>query len=190
MSHVRPMMLYFSLMFTSCSCTARTQRERFDPPPDITHYDVVFNSTITSAQEAIIMESLAKWQEVLGDKLTFDSRHGEYEYDVIPPPGQIRFWGAPGASVVSNIGGQTAVWYMDEKGRPYQTRIWIDTDYDDYLLSQIVTHELGHALGLKHSDNQFSIMYPRIEKLDVQHDITCADRRALCSMWDCDPGCR
>lgn len=186
---VRPWLMAGVLMFTSCSCTSRVQRQLFDLPPDITHYEIVFNSSITLEQEELIMRSVDAWSEVLGDSLTFGSHREEYKYETVPPPGEIRFWSAPGAATVSNIGGQTAVWYVDEKNRPYQSRIWIDTEYNDYFLSEIVTHELGHALGLKHSDDRFSIMYPKIEKLDVEHVITCQDRKNLCTMWNCDPGC-
>lgn len=186
MRHVRSLVLYFSLMFTSCSCTGSVQKEYIET----SHYDIFFNSTITSVQEMIIVDALVKWQKVLGDKLTFDFRRGEYKYYIVPERGQIHFWGAPGASVRTNIGGQTAVWEMDVRQRPLQSRIWIDTAFDHDMLTQIVTHELGHALGLSHSNNPLSVMYPKIyPQIDVQQDITCSDRRDLCNMWDCEPGC-
>lgn len=46
----------------------------------------------------------------------------------------------------------------------YQGRAWIQ--YGDETMLSISEHELGHALGLGHSDNPRDIMYPEHEMRD------------------------
>ena len=40
-------------------------------------------------------------------------------------------------------------------------------EYDEHMLTKIVIHELGHALGLMHSDREFSAMHKKWDRWSV-----------------------
>src|SRR5205823_11895657 len=44
-----------------------------------------------------------------------------------------------------------------------------------YDFETVVTHELGHALGLGHSGDTGSVMYPYLAAGQARHDMTTAD---------------
>jgi hypothetical protein len=58
---------------------------------------------------------------------------------------------------------------------------------DQYDFQTVVTHELGHALGLGHSTDTGSVMYPYLASGDVRHDLTASDLKTIAAVEDSGP---
>src|SRR5262249_12445727 len=50
---------------------------------------------------------------------------------------------------------------------------------DQYDLQSIVSHELGHAVGLGHSTDSQSVMYPYLTTGEAKRDLTASDRGSI-----------
>jgi hypothetical protein len=50
-------------------------------------------------------------------------------------------------------------------------------------LQTIMTHELGHFLGLAHSDNDRAVMWPEAGLGEVRRDLTADDSAGLCDIY-------
>lgn len=64
------------------------------------------------------------------------------------------------------------------------TILIVNTDYLDFNIKPITIHEIGHSLGIDHSDNTNSIMYDTIS--EGAKKITQNDLIALCNLYWCD----
>ena len=72
----------------------------------------------------------------------------------------------------NNIIGYTSFWNTDgsmtsQKGQVptynyFYTEIVFNTDLSDSYDYRIAKHEMGHAFGLLHTDDRYSIMYPNL----------------------------
>jgi hypothetical protein len=62
--------------------------------------------------------------------------------------------------------GQAYAWY-DEDGNIESARIWI---YTGNGINWTAIHEAGHAIGLVHSDDPYSVMYPDINGVTEWQD--------------------
>ncbi|XP_061072572.1 matrix metalloproteinase-20 [Conger conger] len=99
----------------------------------------------------------------------FASRsHGDsYPFD--GPRGTLAHAFGPG----DGIGGDT---HFDDAEK------WT-TGSDGYNLFLVAAHEFGHALGLKHSRNQASLMYPTYKQRDVNNVLSREDTNRISSLY-------
>ncbi len=58
---------------------------------------------------------------------------------------------------------------------------------DQYDFQTVATHEMGHALGLGHSTDTNSVMYPYLSPGDSRHDLTTADLAVIEQAADTAP---
>ena len=169
------------------ACMGSKPRQSFDmPPPD--HYVVTVDPSVTLAQTVMLSEALDAWSEVMERPGFFILQEGTFDHRDIPPLHEVRVYGLPGYSAVTKLAGATTVWGVDDCDRPFQSRIWLDTSLPVSVLEVVMRHEVGHALGLSHSSDVNSVMYP-VARPDFDNAITCQDATSLCAMWQCDPRC-
>lgn len=79
--------------------------------------------------------------------------------------------------------------YLDENGDISLAKITVyaaDNLYAKGYLSHVLLHELGHALGLNHSNDMTSMMYPKIEVVDgiVIGKLADCERQGLSSLYE------
>jgi hypothetical protein len=78
-------------------------------------------------------------------------------------------------SQVDGYNQQTKIFNKNFTGHPFETGVYKGDainiyNYDNTdTLRFILAHELGHALGLKHTNDPQSLMYPTLEKQDIAH---------------------
>jgi hypothetical protein len=64
------------------------------------------------------------------------------------------------------------------------TRTWDGRPLSDQAVYTVALHEIGHLLGLGHSDDPHDVMYPSTEV----HDITARDRHTARLLYSVPPG--
>ncbi len=129
---------------------------------------------------AFLQASWEEWQQLLGSRITIiwetaDPMSLSFEpctvsfLDARPPSGYL---------------GWTTSWTLPNK-KATTARVFILQGMGDRL-HQIALHEMGHFLGLSHSEDKKSVMHPGSYP---DSGITCLDKKNLCAIWGCDSGC-
>uniref|UniRef100_A0A8C4X5Y1 Matrix metallopeptidase 23bb n=1 Tax=Erpetoichthys calabaricus TaxID=27687 RepID=A0A8C4X5Y1_ERPCA len=105
----------------------------------------------------------------------FDGLNGELAHAFLPPHGEIHF-------------DNHEFWILGRSRFSWTQGVWLND------LVQVAAHEIGHALGLWHSQNQHALMHPnatytgqrQISQDDVwgiQRLYGCKDKKRVCDPW-------
>lgn len=169
------------------------------------------------ARDALV-RGLQRWQEASGGRVAFDVWHGTDRAIYEPSSAynglsSVYFSSAGGANPGSNVLGVTEVWYESRTGEILEVDTMLNdqqyqftTDPRDttgfgsasgpnsgqkprVFIENVVTHELGHAIGLSHSSAmQSSMLYVEAPE---QARLACDDRTAVRALYPAaDAGAR
>lgn len=65
-------------------------------------------------------------------------------------------------------------------------QLGVPTAKGDYDLQSVITHELGHVLGIGHTQDDTALMFPTLPPQEAKHDLGDDDRAAICEVYTPD----
>lgn len=112
---------------------------------------------LTSAQAAAVERAAAAWHDATGGAVTFTLvRADDAPYTVGRPATLVARCAADAPALDGWAAGRT---YLAETGG---IALALDA-YPEALWPSLVAHELGHRMGLKHSHDPATLMYPGLD---------------------------
>ncbi len=158
------------------------------PVGSINKYTIVIHDTVPATKVTGIIDAAAEWMVTTSGRVTYQVTYAHFDPNKRPPLGEVWVYLGPPDPSGKYI-GMCSWWFVDLKGHPGSSLIWIDSSLNEHMNFLVSLHEFGHSIGLPHSDEagKPSIMIHYIT--DVGNKTTCYDRQAACKLWDCDPTC-
>ncbi len=127
----------------------------------------------------ILSESASAWNEVSERKISVTSGSGiqSGSNDIVFSSDPLWFGGSSG------VVGITLVSYDDSSGKIVEADIVLNDSFtftsdktDEFYLGNVVTHEMGHFLGISHSEIARASMFYRLRR--GQHNLSIDDQAA------------
>jgi len=90
--------------------------------------------------------------------------------------------------LLSCIGGVLAHAFYPQNGETHfdDEEQWVDREHDGIDLMTVTAHELGHALGLGHSEVPGALMAPYYQGYEPNFSLPDDDRQAIRSLYGMD----
>lgn len=156
------------------------------PAETVKVYKLVIHANVPGPKVGPILDSAAEWSSTLDGAFVFEVKYAEFDTAALPANGEMRVYLGPRDPNSKHIG--TAQWWgADANGRPNRSVIWLADSLAERTYYLTALHEIGHAIGLGHSDDPASIMQPTIT--DIGDHPRCVDEKKACEIWGCTPDC-
>jgi hypothetical protein len=114
-------------------------------------YHLAIGSGFSDAQYQAIRDAASEWQESSGSYVMFDSASaGVSSWGTVASPASdvIAFQADSIGAITSEFGGG-AIGYTQYEGQ--SSNVYLGTSLDAETFHQTALHEIGHAIGLKHT---------------------------------------
>lgn len=157
-------------------------------PSGATQLSMKFNSSNSSGLSSlqvsqILSESASAWNEVSERQIALTTGSGLQagSNDIVFSADPLWFGGGSG------VVGVTLVSYDDTTGKIVEADIVLNDNYtfsndktDEFYLGNVVSHEMGHFLGISHSELSRATMFYRLRR--GQHTLSLDDQSAAAAI--------
>ena len=89
-----------------------------------------------------------------------------------------------GVIVLDRIGMGTLYGFYSEGAEASQIYLVVDRLWDPTFCKMVVTHEIGHSLGLEHSEKPGTLMFDDARGMSSR--ITIEDMKQFCKKYECE----
>lgn len=151
------------------------------------HKTLYLDRKIDDDEMLHIMEAAMEWKHATNGQVIFDIKRLPRPY--VPLMNAIVVINVspeyPDIMILDNGKGPNTLGYCNSTANTIQFIELVDDRLDEHNSTAVVMHELGHALGLKHTKEEGSLMFPIID--EGSHHITSKDMKQFCQLYHCDP---